>query len=148
MTERSSQRRTAAADHVDTVNAADVDTANAADANRDGARSRPVSLASLQRDTVDAVIRSNLALLDGAVAWGNELLDFTNAQIQTHWSRAYGFAPGPHPADVMAAQCFDHAARLMTIAARTAHDSCVPLAERAAAAGDQFRRSGDQSRTT
>ena len=141
MTERSSQRRIAAAAH------SDVDTANAADANRDGIQ--PVSLAALQRDNVDAVIRSNLALLDGAVAWNNELLDFTNAQVQTHWSRAYGFAPGPHPADVMAAQCFDHAARLMTIAARTARDSCGPLAERAAAARDRFApRSGDSRRTT
>jgi hypothetical protein len=137
MTERSSQRRSAAHD----------DDANAADANRDGIQS--VSLAALQRDNVDAIIRTNLALLDGAVAWNNELLDFTNAQVQTHWSRAYGFAPGPHPADVMAAQCFDHAARLMNIAARTARDSCVPLAERAAAARDHFARpSADQRRTT
>jgi hypothetical protein len=140
MTERSSQRRTTAA--------TDANTANGADAKRDGIQSRPVSLAALQRDNVDAVIRSNLALIDGAVAWSNELLDFANAQVQTHWSQAYGFAPGPHPADVMAAQCLDHAARLMNIAARTAHDSCMPLAERAAAASDQFRRSVDSRRTT
>jgi len=135
MTEHSSQRRTAAAIH------ADINT------KRDEIRS--VSVAALQRDNVDAVIRSNLALLDGAVAWNNELLDFTNAQVQTHWSRAYGFAPGPHPADVMAAQCFDHAARLMNIAVRAARDSCVPLAERAAAAHDYFARpSANQRRPT
>ena len=98
---------------------------------------------------VDAAIRSNLALLDGAVAWSNELMDFANAQVRTHWSRAYGFAPGPHPADLMAAQCFDHAARLMTIAARTARDSCAPLAERTAAIRDlRAGRSGEQRRTT
>ncbi len=119
----------------------------AAAATGDGVR--PASLAALQRDTVDAVIRSNLALLDGAVAWSNELLDFANAQVRTHWSRAYGFAPGPHPADLMAAQCFDHAARLMTIAARTARDSCAPLTERAAAARDHLAgRSGNPGRTT
>ena len=140
MTERSSQRRATAATH------AGVDAANAADANRDEIQS--VSLAALQRDNVDAVIRSNLALLDGAVAWNNELLDFTNGQVQTHWSRAYGFAPGPHPADVMAAQCFDHAARLMSIAARTTRDSCAPLAERAAAGRDHLAgRSGDPGRS-
>lgn len=143
MTERSSQRRTAAAIRPDAANAA------AADANHDEIRFRPVNLAALRRDHVDAVIRSNLALLDGAVAWNNELLDFTNAQVQTHWSRAYGFAPGPHPADVMAAQCFDHAARLMTIAARAARDSCGPLAECAAAVrGYLAGRSGDLGRTT
>ena len=146
MTERSSQRRTAAPTHADIETA---DAADAADAKRDEVQSRPISLAALQRDNVDAVIRSNLALLDGAVAWSNELLDFTNAQVQTHWSRAYGFAPGPHPADITAAQCFDHAARLMTIAARTARDSCGPLAERAAAARDHLAgRSGDPGRTT
>jgi hypothetical protein len=135
---RSSQHRTAAANHA----------APAAAANGDGIEARPVSLAALQRDTVDAVIRSNLALLDGAVAWSNELLDFANAQVRTHWSRAYGFAPGPHPADIMAAQCFDHAARLMTIAARTARDSCAPLTERAAAARDHLAgRSGNPGRT-
>ena len=84
---RSSQRRIAAANHA----------ASAAGTNGDG--SRPASLAALQRDNVDAVIRSNLALLDGAVAWGNEFLDFTNAQVQTHWSRAYGFAAGPRLSD-------------------------------------------------
>lgn len=140
---RSSQRRTAAAIRADAANAA------AVSANRDRIQSRPINLAALRRDHVDAVIRSNLALLDGAVAWNNELLDFTNAQVQTHWSRAYGFAPGPHPADVMAAQCFDHAARLMTIAARAVRDSCVPLAERAAAIRDHFAgRSSEQRRTT
>lgn len=135
---RSSQHRT------DAANLA----TPAAGANGDGVKAHHVGLAALQRDTVDAVIRSNLALLDGAVAWSNELLDFANAQVRTHWSRTYGFAPGPHPADLMAAQCFDHAARLMTIAARTARDSCAPLAERAAAARDHLAgRSGNPGRT-
>jgi hypothetical protein len=104
------------------------------------------SLAALQRDTLDAIIRCNMALLDGAVAWSGEMLDF--AQEQARQALLLPCGIGADPASAFAAQvehlctmteqCVGRSARLMSLSARVSRDSAAPLADRLAATLGRF----------
>ncbi|HEU4827174.1 MAG TPA: phasin family protein [Dongiaceae bacterium] len=104
------------------------------------------SLAAMQRDNLDAIIRSNMALLDGAVALSSEMLDFTQEQIQQALQLPCGIGADPASAftaqvehlQAMTEHCVGRAARLMSLSARVSRDSAAPLADRLAATLGRF----------
>ena len=101
---------------------------------------QPPSLAALQRDNLDAIIRCNMALLDGTVAWSTQMLEFAQEQVRHALQLPCGIAVDPASAftaqmdhlHAMTEQCVDHAAKLMTLSARVSRDSVAPLADRMA----------------
>jgi hypothetical protein len=102
---------------------------------------RQPSLAAMQRDNLDAIIRCNMALLDGAVAWNSQMLEFAQEQVRQALQLPCGIAADPASAftaqmdhlHAMTEQCADHAAKLMSLSARVSRDSAAPLADRLAA---------------
>jgi hypothetical protein len=104
------------------------------------ANGRQPSLAAMQRDNLDAIIRCNMALLDGTVAWSTQMLEFAQEQVRHALQLPCGIAADPASAfaaqvdhlHAMTEQCVDHAAKLMSLTARVSRDSVAPLADRMA----------------
>ena len=107
---------------------------------------RQPSLAAMHRDNLDAIIRCNVALLDGAVAWSSEVLDFAQEQVRQALQLPCGIGVDPASAfaaqvehlNAMAEQCVGRAAKLMSLGARVSRDSAAPLADRMAATLGRF----------
>jgi len=89
------------------------------------------SLAAMQRDNLDAIIRCNMALLDGAVAWSSEVLEFAQEQVRQALQLPCGIGVDPASAfaaqlehlHAMTEQCVGRTARLMSLGARVSRDS-------------------------
>ena len=104
------------------------------------------SLAAMQRDNLDAIIRCNMALLDGAVAWSSEVLEFAQEQVRQALQLPCGIGVDPASAfaaqlehlHAMTEQCVGRTARLMSLGARVSRDSAAPLADRMAATLGRF----------
>lgn len=107
-------------------------------------------LVALQNSNIDALLRFNMILRDGAVEWSDELLDFTGRHLQHQLTRPVSHVNGAAPAEIAAShlryiqtvaeQSLEQAARFLTLAARLSRDSRVHLENHAVAMINHLRR--------
>ena len=119
------------------------------DITKETAASGYARLMALQNDNIDAFMRLQAILRDGAVEWRNELMDLAGRQFQkqsnvaTNW-QVNGAAPFAaitsqvRQCQTYAEQCLEQTARFLHLAAKVARDSRLHLENHTATVIDHF----------
>lgn len=94
-------------------------------------------LMALQRENLEAVMKSQMILRDGAIAWSNDLLDFFGQHFQQHVNRPGWLINSADPIAAAAAQirymqtsteeCLEQAAKFLNLVSKVSRDSRTHL---------------------
>ena len=104
-------------------------------------------LLAFQNNNVDTLVRFHNIWRDGAIEWGNELLEFMGRHIQRQPTGTGWQVNGATPFEAIAShlkncqscaeQCFEQTAKFLNLAAKLSRDSRMQLERHAAAVLNQ-----------
>ena len=94
-------------------------------------------LMALQRENLEAMMKSQIILRDGAIAWSNDLLDFFGQHFRQHLNRPGWLTNSADPIAATAAQirymqtsteeCLEQAAKFLNLVSKVSRDSRTHL---------------------
>jgi hypothetical protein len=94
-------------------------------------------LMAFQRENLEAMMKSQMILRDGAIAWSNDLLDFVGQHFQQHLNRPDWLINSANPMAAAAAQirymqssteeCLEQAAKFLNLVSKVSRDSRTHL---------------------